>query len=471
MGNNQQLQAHSGKLPFGVKLAYGLSGYSSFITWTIFSLYGLYFFTDVVGLSAGFAGAIISLGTIWDAATDPLIGALSDNRKSDKGRRRPLIVGVAVPFCLISILLFTNFGFEESLAKIYFVIAILLYYTAQTVLDISCSALGSEMTLDYDERSSLATYKNFFCMLVVIIVSPTLMLVGYFGQFFENASLGWACTLALYMIIALGCILIIWRATRGYERFQNTEKIEFKNVKDIFAHNKAIRFVMIIFALGVFGNTLNLSLQVYYWSYYVQLSDGQIATVMTVGGVAACIAAFGIDILCRKLSKKAAWIVAIGLEAAAMILFIGFLIQPGNFMLNCVLFVLIALGVCAIYQVPWSMIPDCVEIDEMRSGKRIEGLIFGFTAFLQKASAAIGIAVVGAALEVIHYVPGVVQTAETLFSLKMLYAFGVGIPLILSVLIIIKYPLSKQRHQEVLEAIERKKQGIAYDPQDFKDLM
>ena len=74
----------SEKLPFKVKLGYGMSGYVSFITWTAFSYYGLYFFTDVVGLSAAFAGAMISLGTLWDAITDPIVGGISDNLKERK---------------------------------------------------------------------------------------------------------------------------------------------------------------------------------------------------------------------------------------------------------------------------------------------------------------------------------------------------------------------------------------------------
>ncbi|HOA42590.1 MAG TPA: MFS transporter, partial [Bacillota bacterium] len=174
MEKNATVVRQNEKLPFKVKLAYGLSGYYSFITWTAFSYYGLYFFTDVVGLTAAFAGAIISLGTLWDAITDPLVGSISDNLKCKYGRRRPLIIGAAVPFVIISILLFTNWGFGESAAKVYFVIMILLYYTAQTVLDISSSALGSEMTLDYDERSTLATYKNYFGLLATVAISPTL---------------------------------------------------------------------------------------------------------------------------------------------------------------------------------------------------------------------------------------------------------------------------------------------------------
>ena len=93
------------KLPFKVKLGYGMSGYCSFIAWTAFSYYGLYFFTDVVGISAAFAGAMISLGTLGDAITDPIVGGIADNLKCKAGRRRPLIIGGALPFFFIAILL------------------------------------------------------------------------------------------------------------------------------------------------------------------------------------------------------------------------------------------------------------------------------------------------------------------------------------------------------------------------------
>lgn len=449
------------KLPYKVKFAYGLSGYSSFITWTIFSLYGLYFFTDTVGFSAAFAGGIMSLGTLWDAITDPIVGAWSDNRVSDKGRRRPLIIGIALPFCLISILLFTNFGFGGAMAKTYYVIIILAYYLAQTVLDVSCSALGSEMTLDYDERSSLASYKNFFAMLVIIIVSPTLVLVG---------RLGWSMTITLFMIVAFICIFILWKTTKGYERFHNVDKIELKNLGEMFI-NKPLIIVMAIFALGVFGNTINLSIQVYYYAYFVEMTDAQIASVMMVGGIAACFAVFGVDYLCKKLSKKIAWFITIGLDAASVILFIGFLITPGNIVLVYILTILVALGLAAIYQVPWSMVPDCVEVSQLVSNKRIEGLIFGLVALLQKVSGALAILTVGTALTTIGYVANAAQSANTLESLKWLYAFGVGIPLIISIIISFRYPLSKERHKQVVEAIKKINNNEIVELAQFKDLI
>ena len=75
---------------------YGLPGLATLFTFTMFTTYGLYFFTDVVGLSGSFAGFIMTIGTVWDAITDPLVGMISDARDPQKGRRRPLLL----PFLL-----------------------------------------------------------------------------------------------------------------------------------------------------------------------------------------------------------------------------------------------------------------------------------------------------------------------------------------------------------------------------------
>ena len=460
----------SEKLPFKVKLSYGLSGYTSFITWSLFSIYGLFFFTDIVGLNPAFAGAIISLGTLWDAVTDPIVGNISDNLKCKYGRRRPLIIGVAIPFAIISILLFTNLGLSEGASKVYYVVIILLYYTAQTVLDIASSSLGSEMTLDYDERSTLATFKNFFCMAVCVVISPTLMMVTYFEEKF--AGYGWPATIAVYMIIALVLIYILWRNTRGYERHLEDSgyRFELNDIKELFK-NKSARIVMLIFAIAIFGNSINLAIQVYYYSYYVQMSEAQIASVMAYAGFLGCIAAIGVDILCKKCSKKAAWIIACGLEGASMIALVGIFIKPGQITMIYVLITLMALGLAAIYQVPWSMIPDCVDVQELATKKRSDGIVFGFIALIQKVSGAVGIALVGTILGAIGYNAAGEQTQATLDAMKAVYGFGCGGVLILTVLIVLLYPLSKKRHDDVLKAIEDRSNGKEIDINEFKDLI
>ncbi len=459
------------KLPFKVKLGYGLSGYCSFITWTAFSYYGLYFFTDVVGLSAAFAGAMISLGTLWDAITDPVIGGVSDNLKLKSGRRRPLIIGVALPFVLISILLFTNWGLDEFASKVYFVIIILLYYTAQTVLDISSSALGSEMTIDYDERASLATFKNYFGLASTVVISPTLVLVAYFGGLFENPDTGWSVTIACYMLIALLFIFILWKSTKGYERYKgDVEKFSYKEAVAIFK-NKPVRIVMSVFGIAIFANTINYALQVYYYTTYVELTGTQLASITFTFGVASIVGAWLTDIIMKKTSKKMAWIIAVGSEALVMITLIGFVIKPGDVAIVYVLVILMALGNAAVYQVPWAMIPDCVDVTELAIGKRIDGMIFGVVAFIQKFCGALGVAVLGSLLTFIGYSDAAVQSPETLEGLKNMYAFLCGGIYIITVLIILRYPLSKEKHNKVCAAIERKNAGEEINMEEFKSMI
>ena len=141
-------------------IAYGLPGLATLFTFTMFTTYGLYFFTNVVGLSGKFAGLIMTIGTLWDAVTDPLVGIISDNRDPRKGRRRPFLLVCAIPFGIVTWLLFTAWDFVEIQQKIYFIIVALLFYTFQTLIDVPYTSLSGEVTDNYDLRSKLRYNKN-----------------------------------------------------------------------------------------------------------------------------------------------------------------------------------------------------------------------------------------------------------------------------------------------------------------------
>src|SRR5699024_4323515 len=300
--------------------------------------------------------------------------------------------------------MFTDWGFSEPIAKVYFLVIVLLYYTAQTVLDISSSALGSEMTLDYDERSTLATFKNYFGLMATVAISPTLVLVAYFGGWFENANFGWSITIGIYMIIALIFMLILWRTTRGYERHKETtiSKFSFADIKELFK-NKSFRIVAIIFSVAIFANTINYAIQVYYFTNYIKMTEGQIATVTLIFGVASIIGAWVIDKFMKRFGKKMTWFIVVGSEVIVLLAMVGLFINPGQIEMIYALVVLMAVGNAAVYQVPWAMIPDCVDVTELSTEKRMDGMVFGIIAFLQKSSGALGAAFLGVLLTWVGY--------------------------------------------------------------------
>lgn len=457
------------KLPLKVKFGYGTSGFCSFITWTAFSFYGLYFMTEVVGMSAAFAGALISLGTLWDAITDPIVGSISDNLKNPKGRRRPLLKMIAIPFVIISCLLFTNFGLGETGSKIYFLVVIILYYLAQTILDISASSLGSEMSNSYDERASLATWKNYFGLLPTVAISACLVLVDFWSSKFSNPDLGWTATIACYMVPTLLFLAILYKFTSGYERPRD-EKAEathwsFQNVLALFK-NKGTRVVMLIFGIAIFANTINYSVQVYYYTEYMGMTSDQVALATFVFGVASVFCAYLVEKLMIKLDKKMSWVVAIGLEALVLIVAIGFFIQAGSNSMAALMvtMLLMGLGNAAVYQVPWAMIPDCVDVDQLAdpNGRRNDGIVFGAVAFVQKACGAVGALVLGILIDMAAGDPN---------AYKYIFAFLVGGIYLLTCLIVKAYPISKKRHDDVIEAIEARAAGQTIQMADFRDLI
>ena len=86
-----------------------------------------------MGLDPAFAGFVLMLGAMWDAVSDPTVGVISDRFKSRWGRRRPFLLGVALPFGLITWLLFTDFGFGALGTKLYVCLGIVAYYTAASL--------------------------------------------------------------------------------------------------------------------------------------------------------------------------------------------------------------------------------------------------------------------------------------------------------------------------------------------------
>ena len=177
---------------------YGLPGLATLFTFTMFTTYGLYFFTDVVGLSGSFAGFIMTIGTVWDAITDPLVGMISDARDPQKGRRRPFLIAFAIPFGIVTWLLFTSWNFVETTQKIYFIVVAILFYTFQTLIDIPYTSLSGEVTNDYDTRSRLATIRTFWAIVGVALGSGIMAYTSFLAPFVGSIKNAWSVCFAIF---------------------------------------------------------------------------------------------------------------------------------------------------------------------------------------------------------------------------------------------------------------------------------
>lgn len=462
------------ELPLKTKIGYGTPGLATLFTFTMFTTYGLYFFTDVVGLSAAFAGIIMMIGTLWDAVTDPLVGMISDKRDPKKGRRRPFMFWIAIPFGIATWLLFTDFGFGTTATRIYFIIVAIFFYTSQTLIDVPYTALSGEMTLDYDERSTLGSIRIFWALFGVIIGGPVIFFTSQLQsfEFITSQSMAWSVAFLIYGIICTISIFIGWKSTKGYEFEEATELHDF-SIKAIThgpLKNKSFLFVTAGFIFGILAQAVFLGSMVYYMQYNLQLSEGQIGLANTLMWIIGVAWVYPVNWWSQKFSKKVSWNLSFGIWGVSMIVFPWLINTEGNVVSVIIMFGLLVVGLNALYQVIYALIPDCVEVDELISGERREGVYYSLATVSQKVAAAVAISLLGAVIGLVGYIPGEVQTPETLMGLKLIFTIGTAVFCLLSVVMVSMSPLSKQRHKEVVDAIERKEKGEKVNLSEFKDL-
>lgn len=462
------------KLSKKTMIGYGGAGYATIFTFTIIITYGMYFLTDVVGMNAGVAGMLLSLGTLVDAVTDPMVGTISDKRDPKKGRRRPFLLWFAVPFGIVTWLLYTDWGFGPTGEIIYFAILFVAFYIAQTLIDIPYTSLGSEMTLDYDERSNLSSIRYTWATVGGIISGFTLSMAARIGDAVGSERMGWSITAAIFGVICAITIYITYFSTKGKEKaeFADTQPFNLIEAFKIPFSIKSFRCVAIAYLFGIVGQAVDSASMMYYLYENIGLNDDQISIAMTLMWVVAFAWIALTNWVATKFSKKFAWNYSMIIWSLALLAFTWVLLKPGDTLMTVAMCSISTFGYNAIYQVTWASIPDCVEIDEFKSGQRREGMFYAIASLCQKIGAAIATAICGWIITGFGYDPSLeVQSDGTLTGFLIMKSFGVVIFLALSIWAWSRNPMNKKNHAALLEAIELKKAGKEYSTEGFEELL
>ncbi len=228
----------------------------------------MFFATDVVGLRPSSAGLIMMISALSDAVSDPITGIISDKLNTRWGRRRPILLAVALPYGFVTWLLFTDPGWNESATVVYFSIIVTIFYAVIDLIWTPGLALGAEMTLDYDERTSLAGYRTAWDFAGGIVASLScLLVVEACSEWLGNARAGWSAMAALYGLVAAVPVFLTWRVTRGYERYHEKEsKLDLKETWRSVSGNKVLLPIIGIYAFA--GASFNCigSVAIYYFA-------------------------------------------------------------------------------------------------------------------------------------------------------------------------------------------------------------
>ena len=163
----------------------------------------------------------------------------------------------------------------------------------------------------------------------------------------------------------------------------------------------------------------------------------------------------------KRMGKKAVYFMGMSLWIIAEIGL--FFLQPGETGLLYLLAVMAGFGVSTAYLIPWSMIPDVIELDELNTGQRREGIFYGFMVLLQKVGLAIGLFVVGQVLEHSGFVATVagkaapIQPPSALWAIRLLIGPVPTVILLIGLVLTYFYPITREVHAEILLKLQERK--------------
>lgn len=444
------------KLSRLTKIIYGFGDIGFSMTSTIVAAYFPIFMTDVVGIAPAVAAIALFIGKSWDYINDPLVGYLSDRTRTRWGRRRPFLLFGALPFGICFALLWWKPPLESQTALvIFYAIMFVLYDAASTFVGMPYFSLTPELTEDYDERTELTGYRMFFSILggLISFIVP-MMIIGQMSP--ENTS-----NVLLMGIIfgAASCapLFFVFFGTREKPYFKNLEQPKLLASLKSALKNRPFVFSAVIYLFTWTAVHIIEANLLYYIKYVVQrenLSEVIMATIF----VTAIISLPLWDWISKKFNKRRAYIYGIAFWAVVQILLIT-VTASTSIVYLLALCVLAGLGVGAAHVLPWAMIPDAIEVDELKTGKRHEGMFYSLVTLASKTTNSIAIPLALAVLDFSGYIPNAaVQPQSTINGIRIVVG---PIPVVLllgGIIFAIFYPMSRKEHHDVVDKLKIRRQ-------------
>ncbi|MGC9520672.1 MAG: MFS transporter [Anaerolineae bacterium] len=461
------------KVPRLTKIVYGTGDWGMAAFNTLRQIFYAIFLTDVVGLEPRLASFAAVIGVLWDAINDPLVGVWSDKLRTRWGRRRPFLLIFAVPYGLAFLLLWWAPPWENQvLLMIHVMLAYAISDTFQTLVVVPFHALTPEMTSDYDERTSLASYRMFFNFLASLaggvaapmIVDATLAAGGTQQQGYLLASAVFGAT------SILPYLLIFFTVREKAQPQQQTEMVSLRQTIRKAWENVPFRYATALYVLNWVTFDLVASVLPFFIVYWVAQGN-LLLTVPGLGmpvesavlGIMAVVALPALPLwfwMARRLGKRIAYMIAIAFWALIM-LALNFL-PPMQIGLVLGMAVLMSFSYSAAHMLPDAIFPDVIDWDELRTGERHEGIYYGAKNFIRKLTTALAIFLVLQVLGWLGYQKPpdqatlFMQPAAVVLGIRILIG-PVATLLLVSLLIVTWfYPLNRRRYQRVQRLLARR---------------
>jgi len=462
---------------------YGTGQFAEGLKNDAYSVFILFYYTSVIGLSGTLAGQAILLALLFDAITDPMVGALSDRTESRWGRRHPYLFASAIPLPIFFYLTFAPPADLSQTALFFWLLTTLvLSRGAMTLFHVPHLALGAELSSSYEERSKIVTIQMVFARIggglsgglgFLVFLRATEEFPD--GRFNQAAYPNFALTLAVFIFIAV--LLSAWKTMSRipYLAKPDAETLSGHAVGNMIRGNIAamrmrsfralfIGTLVMFIAFGV-TTALGLHLSTYFWRvtttemifWGIGMSVGMYAgygywlkeanatdkkSVFLKGGILFTVATV-IPPFCLITGFWPAW--GTPFYVPLYILTTG---------------VIAHFGIAGTAVTGRSMMADVTDLDELETGYRREGIFFGATSFAAKAFFGVGSLIAGLVYDFVGLTKGMTSAEAPAGVVRDLgLTLGLSILLLVGLALVIfaRYDLSRERCEEIQERLEERR--------------
>ena len=462
--------------PLSEKIGYGFGDMASSMFWKVFSYYLPFFYSNIFGISLIDTGILLMVTRIWDAVSDPMMGAVADRTRTNWGKYRPYLLWIAGPFSICGILLFTtpDWGYAAKLLWAY--VTYIAMMTVYTGINVPYGAMLGVITSNSKEKTVFSSFRMFFAYGGSFIA---LFLWDPLCNWFENSvgcspQTSWQLAMS---VIALCCFILFvlsFFMTREKVKQAGDKSSLKKDLKNLVTNKPWWLLNGASLCYNLFSTVRGATVAYFFVDVIDKAPDHDLwlfglkilfysGLFLGIGAVATMIGVASAVPITNRIGKKPTFIMVDILLIVFSVIFFFCPVSVPGFWIMLLLQVVISILTGIMSPLVWSMYADVSDFSELKNGNASTGLIFSSASMAQKFGGAIGGAAVMWLLNGMGYVArgdvnaeaDITQPAGAIQCLWYLMTFIPAGVAFLSMIIVWLYPLGTAKMEEIVSGLHK----------------